>query len=69
LAHVEDVAAVIGTLQNVPIARLGYSRSAHTRCASPNRIQPCCVLILAEPGDELDESPGGKPGTAEYALT
>lgn len=66
--HVADVAAFIGALRQGPVALLGHSRGGHIAVRVAER-HPALLraLILAEPGGELDESLGGKPGAAGQA--
>lgn len=66
--HVADVAAFIDALQKGPVALLGHSRGGHIAVRVAERHpQLLRALILAEPGGELDESLGGKPGAAGQA--
>lgn len=66
--HVADVAAFIGALGNAPVALLGHSRGGHIALRVAERHPELLrALILAEPGGELDESLGGKPGAAGQA--
>lgn len=63
--HVADVAAFIGALRKGPVALLGHSRGGHIAVRVAERHPTLLsALILAEPGGELDESLGGKPGAA-----
>ena len=66
--HVADVAAFIAALGKGPVALLGHSRGGHIALRVAER-HPALLraLILAEPGGELDESLGGKPGAAAQA--
>ncbi len=66
--HVADVAAFIGGLGKGPVALLGHSRGGHIAFRVAER-HPALLraLILAEPGGELDETLGGKPGAAVQA--
>lgn len=66
--HVADVAAFIGALGKGPVALLGHSRGGHIALRVAER-HPALLraLILAEPGGDLDESLGGKPGAAANA--
>lgn len=66
--HVADVAAFIQALGKGPVALLGHSRGGHIALRVAER-HPALLraLILAEPGGELDESLGGKPGAAAQA--
>jgi len=66
--HVADVAAFIDALKKGPVALLGHSRGGHIAVRVAER-HPALLraLILAEPGGELDESLGGKPGAAGQA--
>ncbi len=66
--HVADVAAFIETLQKGPVALLGHSRGGHIAVRVAERHPTLLrAVILAEPGGELDESLGGKPGVAGKA--
>lgn len=66
--HVADVAAFIGGLGKEPVALLGHSRGGHIAVRVAERHPTLLrALILAEPGGELDESLGGKPGGAGQA--
>lgn len=66
--HVADVAAFIGALRKGPVALLGHSRGGHIAVRVAERHPDLLrALILAEPGGELDESLGGKPGSAAQA--
>ena len=63
--HVADVAAFIAALRQEPVALLGHSRGGHIAVRVAERHPGFLrALILAEPGGELDESLGGKPGGA-----
>ena len=63
--HVADVAAFIRALGKGPVALLGHSRGGHIAVRVTERHPDLLrALILAEPGGELDESLGGKPGAA-----
>jgi pimeloyl-ACP methyl ester carboxylesterase len=66
--HVADVAAFIAALGKGPVALLGHSRGGHIAFRVAER-HPALLraLILAEPGGELDESLGGRPGAAGQA--
>jgi esterase len=61
--HVADVVAFIRALGQGPVRLVGHSRGGHIgfRVAEhhPDLLH---ALVLAEPGGELDESLGGKPG-------
>jgi pimeloyl-ACP methyl ester carboxylesterase len=66
--HVADVAAFIRALGGGRVALLGHSRGGHIAVRVAERHPDLLrALILAEPGGELDESLGGKPGAAENA--
>jgi pimeloyl-ACP methyl ester carboxylesterase len=66
--HVADVAAFINALRMGPVALLGHSRGGHIAIRVAERHPTLLrVLILAEPGGELDESLGGKPASAGQA--
>ncbi|MDX2156609.1 MAG: alpha/beta hydrolase [Hyphomicrobiaceae bacterium] len=66
--HVADVAAFIAALRTGPVALLGHSRGGHIAVRVAERYPALLhALILAEPGGELDESLGGKPGAAGQA--
>jgi esterase len=66
--HVADVAAFIAALGKGPVALLGHSRGGHIAFRVAERHPGLLrALILAEPGGELDESLGGKPGAAAQA--
>jgi pimeloyl-ACP methyl ester carboxylesterase len=66
--HVADVAAFIQALGKGPVALLGHSRGGHIALRSAERHPSLLrALILAEPGGELDESLGGKPGAQAQA--
>ncbi len=66
--HVADVAAFIGALGKGPVALLGHSRGGHIAFRVAERHpQLLRALILAEPGGELDESLGGRPGATVQA--
>lgn len=66
--HAADVAAFIGALGRGPVALLGHSRGGHIAVRVAERHPDLLrALILAEPGGELDESLGGKPGAAGNA--
>lgn len=66
--HVADVAAFIRALGGEPVALLGHSRGGHIALRVAERHPGLLrALILAEPGGELDESLGGKPGAAGNA--
>ena len=66
--HVADVAAFIGALRKGPVALLGHSRGGHIAVRVAERHPTLLrALILAEPGGELDESLGGKPGAVGQA--
>ena len=66
--HVADVAAFIGALRMGPVALLGHSRGGHIAVRVAERHPTLLsALILAEPGGDLDESLGGKPGAAGQA--
>lgn len=66
--HVADVAAFIQALGKGKVALLGHSRGGHIALRVAERHPELLrALILAEPGGELDESLGGKPGAAANA--
>jgi esterase len=66
--HVADVAAFIGALGKGPVALLGHSRGGHIAVRVAERHPSLLsALLLAEPGGDLDESLGGKPGAAPQA--
>jgi pimeloyl-ACP methyl ester carboxylesterase len=66
--HVADVAAFINVLRVGPVALLGHSRGGHIAIRVAERHPTLLrALILAEPGGELDEDLGGKPGAAGQA--
>ena len=63
--HVADVAAFAGALGAGPVDLLGHSRGGHIAMRVAERHPTLLrALILAEPGGELDESLGCKPGAA-----
>lgn len=66
--HVADVAAFISALNRGPVPLLGHSRGGHIAVRVAERHPTLLrALILAEPGGELDESLGGKPGAVGQA--
>lgn len=66
--HVADVASFIRALDTGPVVLLGHSRGGHIAIRVAERHPTLLrAMILAEPGGELDESLGGKPGAAVQA--
>ncbi|WP_165943551.1 alpha/beta fold hydrolase [Roseicella aquatilis] len=61
--HVADVAGFLRALGAGPVRLVGHSRGGHIAFRVAERHPELVrALVLAEPGGELDESLGGRPG-------